>query len=102
MTSTPTTIAHSPALRQIDSLPGPRALPLVGNVLQLDRLRVHQTVERWSREYGPFFRICFGRSKMLVVADSAAVGAILRDRPNGFRRPAITARVSKKWAGRPD
>lgn len=101
MTSNSNTVAQSPGMRRIDSLPGPRAWPLVGNVLQLDRLRVHQTVERWSREHGPFFRICFGRTKVLVVADSAAVGAILRDRPDGFRRPAITARVSEEMGGSP-
>jgi cytochrome P450 len=101
MTSTSSTTASQPAVRQIKNLPGPRALPLVGNMLQLDRLRVHQTVERWSCEYGPFFRIWFGRTPVLVVADSAAVGAILRDRPDGFRRPAVTARVSEEMGGLP-
>jgi cytochrome P450 len=101
MTSTSSTIVHPPAIRHINNLPGPRALPLVGNALLLDRLRMHQTVERWSREYGPFFRICVGRTKVLVVADSTAVGAILRDRPDGFRRPAITARISEEMGGLP-
>ncbi|WP_426101292.1 cytochrome P450 [Massilia sp. TSP1-1-2] len=86
--------------RRIDELPGPRALPLVGNMLQIDRLRVHQTMERWSGQFGPIFRVRFGRSNVLVVADGAAVSAILRDRPDGFRRPAVTALVSEEMGGR--
>ena len=35
--------ARNPAvLRDIGELPGPRGLPLVGNLLQLDRDRVHR------------------------------------------------------------
>ena len=34
-------------LREIDELPAPRGLPVVGNLLQVDRARIHQQVERW-------------------------------------------------------
>lgn len=101
MTSTSNTIVQPPVLRQIKDLPGPRGLPLLGNVLQMDRLRVHQNMERWSREYGPFFRVSFGTKKVLVVSDSAAISVILRDRPDGFRRPAVAARVSEEMGGLP-
>ncbi len=47
-------------MRQIADLPGPSGLPLLGNLLQVDRDRIHQDVERWAREHGPLFRFAFG------------------------------------------
>ena len=73
-------------LREIADLPGPRGLPIVGNAFQLDRGRLHRTVEAWAREFGPFFRFKLGNRTLLGVADHEALGALLRDRPDGFRR----------------
>ena len=73
-------------LREIADLPGPRGWPIVGNALQVDRARIHQTVEAWAREFGPFFRFKLGRRTLLGVADHEALSAALRDRPEGFRR----------------
>jgi cytochrome P450 len=88
------TAAPRTALREIADLPGPPGLPLVGNLLQVDLTRVHQNVEQWSREYGAFFRFQLARRRYLAVADHAALGAVLRDRPEGFRR---TARLQDVW-----
>ena len=75
------------APRQITELPGPRGWPVVGNLLQLDRDRVHATVEQWAQQYGPLFQIKLGPTRFLVVAEHQAIAAMLRDRPEGFRRP---------------
>ncbi len=88
-------------LRNIADLPGPRPWPLAGNLPQMTQARLHQDVEAWARQYGPLFRISFGRTPMLVVASHELVSAVLRDRPEGFRRPAITAIVSDEMGGRP-
>lgn len=88
-------------LRHMNDLPGPRPWPLAGNLPQLRPLRIHQDVEAWARQYGPLFKITFGRTPLLVVADHALVSAVLRDRPDGFRRPTITARISDEMGGRP-
>ena len=53
-TSTP------PKLREIADLPGPRGLPLIGNMLQIDKPHIHRQVERWAAEYGPYFRFRLG------------------------------------------
>ena len=90
-----------PAPRDIDQLPGPAAWPLLGNLPQLRPLRIHQDVEAWSRVYGPLFRVRFGRTDIVVLASHALVGAALRDRPDGFRRPAITSAVGEEMGGRP-
>ncbi len=80
------TPTRPPALREIDDLPGPPGLPLLGNMLQIDKVHIHQQVEAWARKYGPFFRFRLGRERLLVVADHVAIGIVLRDRPEGFRR----------------
>lgn len=58
-------------------------------------------MERWARQFGPVFRVRFGPRDVLVVSDSAAISGILRDRPDGFRRPAATAQVSEEMGGLP-
>ena len=82
----PIQAATTRTLRNIEDLPGPRMLPLVGNLFQVDRGRVHQNVEAWGREYGPFFRFRLGARTLLAVTDHEALNAVLRDRPDGFRR----------------
>jgi cytochrome P450 len=90
-------------LREIDDLPAPPGLPLLGNVLQFERARMHQQVERWVREYGPYFSFRIGRRRILVVADHAAMGTLMRDRPDGFRRTKrlaeITAEIGSSAVG---
>src|SRR3954454_9342420 len=81
-------------LREIDELTSPPALPLVGNALQFERPRMHQKVERWVREYGPCFTFRLGRRRIVVVADHAAMGAVMRDRPDGFRRTKRLAEIT--------
>jgi cytochrome P450 len=95
------TVNTTAQLRQIDDLPGPRPWPLAGNLPQMRPSTIHQDVEAWARQYGPLFKIRFGRTPLLVVADHALVSAVLRDRPDGFRRPSITAAVSDEMGGRP-
>ena len=92
----------APALRQIKNLPGPRAWPLVGNALQVKVSRIHRDMEQWCLRYGPLFRVYFGRQPLLVVANHATVSALLRNRPDGFRRPAVTASISSELGGLPN
>jgi cytochrome P450 len=73
-------------VRRIEDLPGPRGLPLIGNLLQVNRHTVHRSVERWCDEHGPMFTFRIGRARMLVVADHELITAVLRDRPDGWRR----------------
>jgi cytochrome P450 len=89
------TEAATPArLREVEELPSPPGLPLVGNALQFDRPRMHQQVERWVHEYGPYFSFRIGRRRIVVVADHAAMGTLMRDRPDGFRRTKRLAEIT--------
>lgn len=82
--------AVAETLRDLHELPGPRGLPFIGNAWRVERTRVHQHVEAWSRRYGPYFRFRLGRrGTMLGVSDHEALAALLRDRPDGFRRTRL-------------
>jgi cytochrome P450 len=72
--------------RSLNQLPGPRGWPVLGNLPQIKSDRLHLQLENWAQEFGPFFRLQFGRRPVLVVADHQATAAVLRDRPDGFRR----------------
>ncbi|MRV72829.1 cytochrome P450 [Duganella sp. FT92W] len=99
MDSTPTALplpTFPPPLRTIESLPGPRRWPLVGNVLQIRPLRLHQDVEAWCREYGDFFQMYMGPEQALVVADHDVVAQVLKQRPDTFRRPALSERIMRE------
>ena len=84
------------ALREIDDLPHPPGLPWLGNTLQIDKPHVHQQVEGWARRYGDFFTISIGGHRLLVIADHKAMGAVLRDRPEGFRRTPRFAAIARE------
>ena len=75
-------------LRRVEDLPGPRGIPLLGNALQILPRRFHLQLEQWGREFGPFYRLRFGKLTAVVVGDHEVVAAVLRDRPHGFRRSA--------------
>ena len=81
-------VAQPPhALRHYDNLPGPRGIPVLGNALQIEAPRFHQQLEQWCGKYGPLFKLQIGNRKMLVVGDHEVVASLLRDRPDGLRRP---------------
>ena len=75
------------ALRQFKDLPGPKPWPVVGNALQVKLSRLHQDIEAWAQQYGPLFKMHLGPTKVLVIADHEIETALLKDRPDGFRRP---------------
>ncbi|MET0519042.1 MAG: cytochrome P450 [Burkholderiaceae bacterium] len=83
-----------PAARTLASVPGPRGLPLLGHLLQIRPQRFHLQLEQWARQYGPLYRLQLKRQPLLVVGDHAVVAALLRDRPEGFRR---TRRLELIW-----
>ncbi|XP_031601894.2 cytochrome P450 2K1-like isoform X1 [Oreochromis aureus] len=48
--------------------PGPRPLPLLGNLLQIDLKRPHKTLCELSKKYGSVFTLYFGINKVVVLA----------------------------------
>ncbi|MFG6485601.1 cytochrome P450 [Roseateles sp. BYS78W] len=74
------------APRRFDDLPGPRGVPVFGNLLQMDSTRVHQQVEAWCQAYSGVFKLRLGKRRVVVVGDHELISTLLRDRPDGFRR----------------
>jgi cytochrome P450 len=74
--------------RRVDALPGPPAMPLLGNAHQLPAGAVHACLEQWCREYGPMYRFRAGSQSIVVLSDPVLIGEILRHRPGGFMRGA--------------
>lgn len=91
-----TTAPPAGALRRFDDLPGPRGVPVFGNLLQLDSTRVHQQVEAWCETYGPIFKLRLGKRRLVVVGDHELISTALRDRPDGFRRTAKLEQVGSE------
>ncbi len=88
--------ARIPARREIRDLPGPRGLPLLGSLHQLGLHDLHVTLEEWRERYGPLYTFRAGPRRYVVVADQEAANAILRERPQGFRRPREVESVFKE------
>ena len=81
------------ALRQFSQLPGPRGIAFLGNALQIDAPRFHQQLERWCLDFGPLFKLKIGKRHILAVGDHQLIAAVLRDRPDGFRRTSLMEEI---------
>jgi cytochrome P450 len=78
-----------PWRRTLEDLPSPRGWPLIGNLLQVDVVRAHQTFARWADQLGHLYHVRLGRRQILVIAEPGLVNEILHDRPGRFQRPRI-------------
>jgi cytochrome P450 len=72
--------------RSISDLPGPPGLPGIGNAHQVRSHTMHLTAERWCEQYGSMYRFDIGRRRIVVIGDVDVLNALLRNRPDGFRR----------------
>nr|XP_043905949.1 cytochrome P450 2K1-like [Solea senegalensis] len=59
--------------RSSNEPPGPRPLPLLGNLLQLDLKRPYKTLCELSEKYGSVFTVYLGTDKVVVLAGYKAV-----------------------------
>lgn len=84
------------SLRRIRDLPGPKAIPLLGNVHQVNPRRLHLELEQWARQHGSFFRVRFGLRDVLVIGDLASVQRIMSERPDVFRRIATVEPILRE------
>ncbi len=79
--------------RSLDDLPGPRSLPVIGNLHQLDSARAHLIMEEWAVRYGSTYQFWMGPRRVVATTDPALIEDVLRARPETFRRPEHMDRI---------
>ncbi|NXA13396.1 CP2K1 protein, partial [Sapayoa aenigma] len=70
--------------------PGPRALPIIGNLHLFDLKRPYRTYLQLSKEYGPVFSVQMGQTKVVVISGYETVKEALVNQADAFaERPKI-------------
>jgi cytochrome P450 len=77
-------------LRRVRDLPGPAGQFIMGASREINRRPLHLVLEDWARVYGPLYRFHIMGRQFVVTSDREQVAALLRDRPDAFRRPLRT------------
>ncbi|XP_076838189.1 cytochrome P450 2K1-like [Brachyhypopomus gauderio] len=70
--------------------PGPKPLPLLGNLLQLDLSEIHESLCELAKIYGPIYKVYFGSKKVIVLAGYQAVKQALVNYAEEFGEREIT------------
>ncbi len=90
------THTRATAKKRLEDLPAPRALPLLGNLHQLDPKQLHAQLETWCQELGSTYTVKLGPKRILVTSDVEMALTALKDRPGRFRRLSSIEPVSKE------
>ncbi|NWI95394.1 CP2K6 protein, partial [Pitta sordida] len=70
--------------------PGPRSLPIIGNLHLFDLKRPYRTYEQLSKEYGPIYSVQMGLRKIVVLSGYETVKEALVNQADAFaERPKI-------------
>jgi len=80
----------------LQSLAGPRGIPIFGNARQIIPEKMHQQLEEWSQIFGDRYKIVLGSRQVLVCSNPDDIAALLKDRPNRFRRTTRLEMVAKE------
>ncbi|XP_061856732.1 cytochrome P450 2H1-like isoform X2 [Colius striatus] len=64
--------------------PGPTAIPIVGNILQLNPWNLPQSLKKLSEKYGPVFTVHLGPQKVVVLYGYDVVKEALIDQADDF------------------
>jgi cytochrome P450 len=74
---------------------------MLGNLPDIKAEQFHLQLEAWAKQFGRYFQIRMAHRHILVVADHEAVAAMLRDRPDGFRRTERLEGVAREMGLQP-
>ncbi|MEC4747424.1 cytochrome P450 [Methylomicrobium sp. Wu6] len=77
-------------------LPGPKGLPLLGNLLQIDLHKLHLILEEWADIYGGIYQFRLANKPVVAISDTELIQQILRDRPRTYRRISAIERITKE------
>ncbi len=80
----------------LSRLPGPKGLPVLGNLLQIDLQKLHLILEEWSGIYGEIYKFKIANKTVVAISDTTLIQNILRDRPQTYRRVSSIERVARE------
>ncbi|PVZ11157.1 bifunctional cytochrome P450/NADPH--P450 reductase [Actinomycetospora cinnamomea] len=84
---------------EIDAVPGPRGLPYLGNLLDIDRDSPIEGFVRLAREYGPVYRLATPAGTRLMVSGPDLVDEICDDEHYDKKIAAGLKTIQKSVAG---
>ncbi|KIW96772.1 uncharacterized protein Z519_02163 [Cladophialophora bantiana CBS 173.52] len=64
--------------------PGPRTLPIVGNLHQLPKENVHLKFKEWADKYGEIYSVMLGNQRMVVLNSPRVVKDLIDQRSNNY------------------
>lgn len=71
--------------------PGPKALPLLGNIFQIPQQRYWERYQEWHQKYGPIFSLKTGTKVVIVLGNHQVAHDLLEKRSRIYSsRPAFT------------
>ena len=62
---------------RFSGIPGPKAWPIIGNTLQLDKEKPHHTLWNWAQEYGTVYKVSLGGTDTIVVTGTPELHKVL-------------------------
>ncbi|NOQ35179.1 MAG: cytochrome P450 [Methylococcaceae bacterium] len=80
-------------LNSLAQLSGPKGVPILGNLLQVDVQKLHTIMEEWSAIYGSIYKFKLANRTVVAISDPVLIQNILRDRPKTYRRFSSIERV---------
>ena len=77
------------------NLPGPKGVPLLGNILQVKPDTIHNDIQKWGDEFGDVFKFRLGHIQLIGILDHEIIAEILKERPDGFIRQQKMGNILK-------
>lgn len=77
----------------LSQLPGPKGLPLLGNLLQIDLPKLHSILEGWAGIYGDIYQFKLFNKTVVAITEHSLIQSIMRDRPETYRRVTAIEKV---------
>lgn len=77
----------------LSQLPGPKGLPILGNLLQIDLQKLHSILEEWAAIYGDIYQFKLINKTIVAISEPSLIQSIMRDRPETYRRVSAIERV---------
>ncbi|NOT10689.1 MAG: cytochrome P450 [Methylococcaceae bacterium] len=81
----------------LSTLPGPKGLPILGNLLQIDMQKLHLILEGWSEQYGEIYRFKMANKTVVAISNPSWIQTILKDRPDTYRRGSAIEKVGAEF-----